>query len=255
MTEQTDQANAPTGIGFGARLKEVRETLHLSEKDIAARLHLNSRIIHIIEKEDFTNGPPAIFMRGYVRSYARLLNFSDNEINTALTHLGLTIPSSNHLTSRLQTEDNTITNERYIKFATYLVIGISAILVGIWWESHSRTTISDNLLQMVTQQTAAIPTEPKDVTVAQSTHTTTVANATSAPTSQPVIQASTAPIAQAEPNITTPITLAKPSTNPTENNLAAHTPKKKPFHQELAPPANATDMAASLPEPGLDIYD
>src|SRR5689334_12090930 len=80
--------------GLGARLKAARETMQLTEKEAATRLHLNTNIISIIENENFANGPPATFIRGYLRSYARLLNISENEIKLTLQELESAMPSS-----------------------------------------------------------------------------------------------------------------------------------------------------------------
>ena len=150
MTDQTIQdQNQPTR--FGARLKAAREALHLSPKDAGAHLHLNPRIINIIENEDFTNGPPAIFMRGYLRSYARLLSFSDADIEAALKNLGLVVQPSTAHPPCLQTERESTTNDRYITWVTYLVIFVSVILVGIWWSSHPSYRSSDLSIPMVAQ--------------------------------------------------------------------------------------------------------
>ena len=66
--------------GMGVRLKKARESLHLTEKEAAARLYLNPKIISVIEMEAFSEGPPITFMRGYVRSYARMLSLPESEI-------------------------------------------------------------------------------------------------------------------------------------------------------------------------------
>src|SRR5690349_2418493 len=79
---------------FGKRLKHARESLKLSEKEVATRLHLSPKMIPIMENETFEQGPPATFMRGYLRSYARLLQLTDEEINAALNDLETFIPTS-----------------------------------------------------------------------------------------------------------------------------------------------------------------
>src|SRR5688500_8153862 len=89
MTEDNQQYSLG---GIGARLRIAREALHFSQKDVAMRLHLSPHIIQIIESEDLRQAPPATFMRGYLRSYAKLLNVDDVEITQALTFSGLDLP-------------------------------------------------------------------------------------------------------------------------------------------------------------------
>lgn len=129
--------NEPARIsGLGARLKSAREAMNLSEKEAAARLYLNVRIISFIESENFSDGPPMTFMRGYLRSYAKLLNIPDPEIKAALAEIELTIPEAKpetpilHVTPIQQ-------NERYLKWITLLVILTLITLVCIWWNSQS----------------------------------------------------------------------------------------------------------------------
>ncbi len=130
-------ANEPIKIsGLGARLKSAREAMNLSEKEAASRLYLNVRIISFIENENFVDGPPMTFMRGYLRSYAKLLNIPDTEIKAALEEVELSIPDLKpeipilHGTPIRQ-------NERYLKWITLLVILTLITLVCIWWNSQS----------------------------------------------------------------------------------------------------------------------
>src|SRR5579872_1499045 len=94
MTIELDTPNSTTQTGsktngFGAYLKTARETMRLTVKEAAARLHLPPNTIEIMESENYLQGPPTIFLRGYLRSYARLLNISDSEVNKAIAQLEL----------------------------------------------------------------------------------------------------------------------------------------------------------------------
>jgi cytoskeleton protein RodZ len=122
--------------GLGARLKSAREAMNLSEKEAAGRLYLNVKIISFIENEHFSDGPPMTFMRGYLRSYAKLLNVPDTEINAALEEIELAIPDIKpeapilHATPIRQ-------SERYLKWFTLLIVLTLITLVCIWWNSQS----------------------------------------------------------------------------------------------------------------------
>lgn len=128
--------------GIGARLKSAREAMHLSEKEAAARLYLNVKIINIIESESFNEGPPATFMRGYLHSYARLLNFPDSEIYAALKELEANLPVNRDTTHVLRARpiDHT---DRYLRWITLSIVSVLVLLVLIWWSSHSKYDIAD----------------------------------------------------------------------------------------------------------------
>lgn len=66
-------AEAPPA-SFGARLRWERERAGLTITDVAARLRLHLNQVRAMEQENLSALPEAAFVRGFVRSYARLLN-------------------------------------------------------------------------------------------------------------------------------------------------------------------------------------
>lgn len=60
-------------------LINAREELGLSQKDIADQLFLTTKDIRIIE-EDLENFPRKAFLKGYLRSYARVVGISGEEV-------------------------------------------------------------------------------------------------------------------------------------------------------------------------------
>lgn len=60
--------------GFGARLKAGREEKNLAVADVAAKLKLTGRQVEALEAEDLSHLPSEVFVRGFVRNYARLVD-------------------------------------------------------------------------------------------------------------------------------------------------------------------------------------
>jgi cytoskeleton protein RodZ len=60
--------------GFGARLKAGREEKNLAVADVAAKLKLTGRQVEALEAEDMSHLPNEVFVRGFVRNYARLVD-------------------------------------------------------------------------------------------------------------------------------------------------------------------------------------
>ena len=70
------QGNRPTSIpatSLGNMLREAREKLGLSVADVAGQIKFAPRQIEALEAEDFKHLPEAAFLRGFVRSYAKIL--------------------------------------------------------------------------------------------------------------------------------------------------------------------------------------
>lgn len=60
--------------GFGARLKAGREEKNLAVADVATKLKLTGRQVEALEAEDLSHLPSEVFVRGFVRNYARLVD-------------------------------------------------------------------------------------------------------------------------------------------------------------------------------------
>ncbi|BAZ93631.1 uncharacterized protein FOKN1_1232 [Thiohalobacter thiocyanaticus] len=81
--EHTDpEPGAPTAAatGAGSRLREARERKGISPAEVAAQLHLHEHIIVALEQDDHERLPAPIYVRGYVRAYARLLGLDEEEL-------------------------------------------------------------------------------------------------------------------------------------------------------------------------------
>ncbi|MCS6786585.1 MAG: DUF4115 domain-containing protein [Thiobacillaceae bacterium] len=66
--------------GFGAALAAAREAKGLSRAEVAERLKLSPRQIEALEAEDWTALPSPVFVRGFVRNYARLLELDPERL-------------------------------------------------------------------------------------------------------------------------------------------------------------------------------
>jgi len=75
--EKTPDAAAPN---FGQRLHDERIRRGMSVGEVAHRLRLSEQQIEAIEAQDFSRLPAAVFLRGYVRNYASLLQLDDTTL-------------------------------------------------------------------------------------------------------------------------------------------------------------------------------
>ena len=58
----------------GQVLEQAREARNLSQRDVARQLHLPVNLIQALEENDLEALPAQIYLVGYLRNYARLLN-------------------------------------------------------------------------------------------------------------------------------------------------------------------------------------
>lgn len=88
VTESTHvQENSPAetpAVSLGKMLSEARERLGLSVSDVASQIKFAPRQIEALEAGDFQRLPEAAFLRGFVRSYAKILHLDAQTLLAAL---------------------------------------------------------------------------------------------------------------------------------------------------------------------------
>lgn len=88
-----------TQASVGRILRAAREEMGLSINDVANRIKFAQRQIEALEADDFTQLPEAAFVRGFVRSYARLLDIDPVRLLPALPSSHLKISSEQEVRS------------------------------------------------------------------------------------------------------------------------------------------------------------
>jgi len=142
MTTDTQQTplNEFKPTPFGARLRSAREAMGLERKDAAAQLRLSEKVIAMLEKENFPSELPITFIRGYIRSYGKLLQIPELEITKALEPIQPKPVNPEPLTTAVKPPVMLVTSSHYyMQVFTYCIVITLVSLVGIWWYSHSST--------------------------------------------------------------------------------------------------------------------
>ncbi|VAW70526.1 hypothetical protein MNBD_GAMMA09-2199 [hydrothermal vent metagenome] len=82
VTEPITEAEEtlPQKKTFGIELRVARESANLTVADVAEKLLVSADIIHSIENSEVENLPALTFTKGYIRSYARLLEIPADKI-------------------------------------------------------------------------------------------------------------------------------------------------------------------------------
>ncbi|HLB42629.1 MAG TPA: helix-turn-helix domain-containing protein [Gammaproteobacteria bacterium] len=160
MTHDNPQHStiASSSTSFGSRLKLAREVLGLESKDAAAQLRLNEKYIHMMEKENYPNDLPSIFIRGYLRAYGRLLQIPAHDIEEALTQLQ-PIQCKHDAPLLMLKSLSPMTHDQYfIRFFTYLTLLALFGLILVWWYAHvtSPSPLVENTPNMIFDKSKSV---------------------------------------------------------------------------------------------------
>lgn len=121
----------PTGPG--PQLREARHRANLSLEEVATQLRLDRRTVRALEENEFQHLPAPTFIRGYIRSYARLLGLPPGPILEAYDYQGFRSPAiMADITQRPQARSSDFP----VRLATYVVAAGLVAMVVMWW--HSR---------------------------------------------------------------------------------------------------------------------
>ncbi|WP_299015777.1 cytoskeleton protein RodZ [uncultured Photobacterium sp.] len=131
-TEQNEERSTEEVIRPGDMLRQAREELGYSQKDIASRLRLRLTVINDIEENKFEEAQLATFTRGYVRSYAKFVGLDAAVVLAKLDLLGQAQPQAQEMQSFSRRTKREAHDSRIMSLTWVLAI-IFVGLTGVWW--------------------------------------------------------------------------------------------------------------------------
>lgn len=127
-------------VGPGTRLRETREARGLSPAQAAEQLKLKRSIIEALEADHYERLPSILFARGYLRSYARLLELPAGSVIASFESLGLVeeqpaMPKGAILTHKRRGE------HLLLRWGSAVVLVVLGALLVAWYQGESTTSL------------------------------------------------------------------------------------------------------------------
>ncbi|WP_421241324.1 cytoskeleton protein RodZ [Aeromonas enteropelogenes] len=146
IEQQHDFQDDSQAVGPGQLLRNAREQLGWTREQVASRIHLRLTLIAAIESDTYDKHTSHTFIRGYLRTYAKLVGIPEETILAAYDKLGLTPPDNIDMQS-FSRRSRQQANDSRLKVVTWLVI---LVLIGLsvawWWQSTARRSAGDEAL-------------------------------------------------------------------------------------------------------------
>lgn len=134
MAESSTNTNQDMFETPGQLLRLQREKMGLSAEDIAKRVRLDIKIIEAIEADSEDDLPSAIYVRGYLRSYAKTVGADADEV-IEIYNSG-TPPALPEILPEVKPPTQVSSNDKPVKAFTYLLTLGLALLLLIWYQSN-----------------------------------------------------------------------------------------------------------------------
>ena len=228
-TEATHDQNE--ALTTGARLRNAREQLGLSQQAVAERLCLKVSTVRDIEEDKAPADLASTFLRGYIRSYARLVHIPEEELlpglekQAPLRAAKVAPMQSFSLGKRRKKRDGWLMTFTWL--VLFVVIGLSG---AWWWQDHKAqqeeiTTMADqSSAELNNNQSQSVPLDTSTTTdQAMATTPTSPVDTTATNTQTPAVTAP-APAVDPQQNAVVPPSQANVDTAATPAPAATTTP-------------------------------
>ncbi|WP_075181494.1 cytoskeleton protein RodZ [Pantoea sp. 1.19] len=169
-TEATQEKSA--GNSTGARLRAAREQMGLSQQNVAERLCLKLSTVRDIEEDKAPADLASTFLRGYIRSYARLVHVPEEELLPMLANSAPVRPSKVQPMQSFSLGKRRKKRDGWLMTFTWLVLFVVIGLTGAWWWQNHQAS-QDDLLSVNSavegdgSQSIPLNTTPDDTATAQ----------------------------------------------------------------------------------------
>ena len=174
-------ATAP--VSYGARLASQRQSAGLGVTDVAAQLRLHPNQVRAIEQEDLARLPAPAYVRGFVRSYARMLKIDPSPL---LSDLNAKLEPARESVVEGGVTDYSAARaaSRELKFPQWMFGSALLVLIALgvvgWLATQQQQPPSPTPVAVATPPAAALvpaPTEPAaPVSTGQTTASQTTAS-------------------------------------------------------------------------------
>lgn len=146
----------------GILLREARQAQNLKYEDVAKQIHLSVQWIKNLEKDNYSQAPALIYVRGYLRAYARCIGLIPEEIMAAFDALALNKEFERikareekpvkHQAVPVISRSTRMITRKTIRWITFFALSILMILIGIWWHEKKHFILQIQSVMVPSQE-------------------------------------------------------------------------------------------------------
>jgi cytoskeleton protein RodZ len=134
MNEPSTDNNSVSYETPGLILRTLREKQGLSSQEIANRIHLDIKVIESIEQDSDEGMPAATYVRGYLRSYAKIVGADADHVVELYNSDSPQSPPE--ILPEVKPPTQVSSNDKPVKAFTYLITLGLVLLLLIWYQSN-----------------------------------------------------------------------------------------------------------------------
>ncbi|YCI30271.1 cytoskeleton protein RodZ [Erwinia sp. PK3-005] len=265
MNTEATQDTTAAANSTGTRLRAAREQMGLTQQNVAERLCLKLSTVRDIEEDKAPADLASTFLRGYIRSYARLVHVPEEELLPMMAKQAPVRAAKVEPMQSFSLGKRRKKRDGWLMIFTWLVVFVVVGLTGAWWWQNHKAAQDD--LVSLTDQSSAGDDNSQSIPL---TDSGSIDNATQ--TAQPENQGTSVPLNNANntssaaantaapgvsapaPNTTAPATAAPAPAAGNDAN-AVVSPSQAPVTDPVPVANNASPLptgSASVSQPAAD---
>lgn len=137
MAEQEQNEGIQLAVpGLGDRLRAARMACNLDLAKLAARIHLTTDMVEALERDDYAEMPARVFVRGYVRNYARAVNLPSESVLAQFDRLWPDEQNRVKVQESPGLATDVPARRLWPRLVTWLVLLATIGLPLIWWQGY-----------------------------------------------------------------------------------------------------------------------
>ncbi|GLY62005.1 cytoskeleton protein RodZ [Pectobacterium carotovorum subsp. carotovorum] len=228
-TQDTTEAKLP-----GERLREARERLGLTQQTIAERLCLKITTVRDIEDGTTPADLAPTFLRGYIRSYAKLVHLPEDELLPSVDKQAIPKTISVSPMQSFSLKKSRKKRDGWLMTITWLVVLVVLGLTGAWWWQNHQAQQAEINSMVDHASSMQAQTEGQSVPLMDNSalQETAAPDSATAPVSTPVDLSATG--------------TATPSTPSSASTPSAAPSSQSPSHANAAQPAGSAQPAGDV---------
>ncbi len=142
-------------VSPGEMLRQAREARKLSHIDVAKQLKLRVQWIVDIENDNYKDAAALIYVRGYLSSYARVVNLQPEEVLNAFNEMKFDEPFKTRKQPSVSEEQfinqqpvlsysksKKSTMGKMVRLVAILVVIVLVVLVVMWWRGQKTPQVA-----------------------------------------------------------------------------------------------------------------
>ena len=153
MNTEATQDTTAAANSTGARLRVAREQLGLTQQNVAERLCLKLSTVRDIEEDKAPADLASTFLRGYIRSYARLVHVPEEELLPMMAKQAPVRAAKVEPMQSFSLGKRRKKRDGWLMIFTWLVVFVVVGLTGAWWWQNHKAA-QDDLVSLSDQSSA-----------------------------------------------------------------------------------------------------